>query len=61
MKIEVMYEVVRTLTVDVPKNVIEEENFQAIWEEINKVDSLPTEEGQILVIQNSLTKELIYE
>ena len=27
MKIEVMYEVVRTLTIDVPKKVIEEKKF----------------------------------
>ena len=61
MKIEVMYEVVRTLTIDVPKKVIEEKNFQTIWEEIDKIDSFPNEEGQILTIQNSLTKEIIYE
>lgn len=59
MKIEVVYEVIRSLTLDVPKDVIEKRKFLAIWEEIKKIDSLPTEEGEILAIQDSLTRERI--
>ena len=37
MKIEVMYEVVRTLTIDVPKKVIEEKIFKLFGKKLTRL------------------------
>lgn len=40
MKVEVLYEVVKSTTIEVPDKVVENMDFQAIWEELYRVEGL---------------------
>lgn len=61
MKITVMYEVTREAIIDVPEEVVERLDFQAMWEELYKVDSVGQNlEGDIIAVINSDTNEGYY-
>lgn len=62
MKLKVMYEVVREATIEVSEEVAEYLDFQAMWHELYKVDpGCQNLEGDILVVQDVATSEIIYE
>lgn len=61
MKITVMYEITREATIDVPEEVVKKLDFQAMWEELYKIDSIGQNlEGDILAVVNSDTDEGYY-
>lgn len=62
VKLNVMYEVVREARIEVPDEVAKELDFQAMWEELYKVDpGCKNLEGDILVVQDVATSDIIYE
>ena len=62
MKVEVLYEVVRSQTLEVPDEVVKNMDFQAIWEEIYRVEGLvDVDQGQILEVADAETCEILYE
>ena len=61
MKITVMYEITREATIDVPEEVVKKLDFQAMWEELYKIDSIGQNlEGDILAVVNNDTGEGYY-
>lgn len=61
MKITVMYEITREATIDVPEEVVKKLDFQAMWEELYKIDSIGQNlEGDILAVVNTDTGEGYY-
>ena len=61
-KLKVMYEVVREATIEVPDEVANELDFQAMWDELYKVDpGCQNLEGDILVVQDVMTSDILYE
>lgn len=62
VKLKVMYEVVREATIEVPEEVANELDFQAMWGELYKVDpGCQTLEGDILVVKDVMTSDILYE
>jgi hypothetical protein len=62
VKLKVMYEVVREATIEVPEEVANELDFQAMWDELHKVDpGCENLEGDILVVQDVMTSDILYE
>lgn len=62
VKLKVMYEVVREARIEVPDEVANELDFQAMWAELYKVDpGCQTLEGDILVVQDVMTSDILYE
>ena len=62
MKIEVLYEVVKSTTIEVPDEVVKDMDFQAIWEELYRVEGLvDVGSGQILEVADAETCEILYE
>lgn len=62
VKLKVMYEVVRVASIEVPEEVANELDFQAMWEELHKVDpGCGNVEGNILVVQDAASSEILYE
>ena len=61
MKITVMYEITREATIDVPEEVVKKLDFQAMWDELYKIDSIGQNlEGDILAVANTDTGEGYY-
>lgn len=61
MKITVMYEITREATIDVPEEVVKKLDFQAMWDELYKIDSIGQNlEGDILAVVNTDTDEGYY-
>lgn len=61
MKITVMYEITREATIDVPEEVVKKLDFQAMWDELYKIDSIGQNlEGDILAVVNTDTGEEYY-
>lgn len=60
MKVSILYEVVRDVKVDLPDEVIESLDFQAIWDKIHEIDPEANCEGEILQIVDVNTKEEYY-
>lgn len=61
MKITVMYNITRETIIDVPEKVVKELDFQAMWKELYKIDSMGQNlEGEILAVVNSDTNEGYY-
>ena len=62
MKVEVLYEVVKSTTIEVPDEVVKNMDFQAIWEELYRVEGLvDVGQGQILEVADAETCEILYE
>ena len=62
VKLKVMYEVVREATIEVPDEVAKELDFYAMWQELYKVDpGCENLEGDILVVQDVMTSDILYE
>lgn len=60
MKVSILYEVVRDVKVDLPDEVIDNLDFQAMWDKINEIDPGANYEGEILQVVNVSTKEEYY-
>ena len=60
MKVSILYEVVRDVQVDLPDEVIDNLDFQAMWDKINEIDPGANCEGEILQVVNVNTKEEYY-
>lgn len=60
MKVSILYEVVRDVKVDLPDEVIENLDFQAMWDKINEIDPEANCEGEILQVVDVDTKEEYY-
>ena len=60
MKVSILYEVVRDVKVDLPDEVIENLDFQAMWDKINEIDPEANYEGEILQVVDVNTKEEYY-
>ena len=61
MKFTVMYEITREATIDVPEEVVKKLDFQAMWDELHKIDSIGQNlEGDILAVVNTDTGEGYY-
>lgn len=61
-KLKVMYEVVREARIEVPDEVANELDFQAMWDALHKVDpGCENLEGDILVVEDRETGEILYE
>ena len=60
MKVSILYEVVRDVKVDLPDEVIENLDFQAMWDKINEIDPEDNYEGEILQVVDVNTKEEYY-
>ena len=60
MKVSILYEVVRDVKVDLPDDVIENLDFQMIWDKIHEIDPEANCEGDILQIVDVNTKEEYY-
>lgn len=61
-KLKVIYEVVREARIEVPDEVANELDFQAMWKELHKVDpGCQNLEGDILVVQDVMTSDILYE
>ena len=61
-KLKVMYEVVREAKIEVPDEVANELDFQAMWDALHKVDpGCENLEGDILVVKDRETGEILYE
>ena len=60
MKVSILYEVVRDVKVDLPDEVIENLDFQAMWDKIYEIDPEVNCEGEILQVVNVNTKEKYY-
>lgn len=60
MKVSILYEVVRDAKVDLPDEVIENLDFQAMWDKINEIDPEANYEGEILQVVDVNTKEEYY-
>jgi hypothetical protein len=62
VKLKVMYEVVREATIEVPEEVANELDFQAMWEALHNVDpGCENLEGDILVVEDVMTSDILYE
>lgn len=62
VKLKVMYEVVREATIEVPEEVANDLDFQTMWAELYKVDpGCENLEGDILVVQDVMTSDILYE
>ena len=62
VKLKVMYEVIREATIEVPDEVAKELDFQAMWDALDKVDpGCEDLAGDILVVQDVMTSDIIYE
>lgn len=62
VKLKVMYEVIREAKIEVPDEVAKELDFQAMWEALHKVDpGCENLEGDILVVQDVMTSDILYE
>ena len=59
MKVSILYEVVRDVKVDLPDEVIENLDFQAMWDKIHEIDP-EVYEGEILQVVDANTKEEYY-
>lgn len=61
-KLKVMYEVVREARIEVPDEVANELDFQAMWDALHKIDpGCENLEGDILVVEDRETGEILYE
>ena len=60
MKVSILYEVVRDVKVDLPDEVIENLDFQAMWDKIYEIDPETNYEGEILQVVDVNTKEEYY-
>lgn len=60
MKVSILYEVVRDVKVDLPDKVVENLDFQAIWDKIHEIDPIAICEGEILQVVDVNTKEEYY-
>lgn len=60
MKVSILYEVVRDVKVDLPDEVIDNLDFQAMWDKINEIDPEANYEGEILQVVDVNTKEEYY-
>ena len=60
MKVSILYEVVRDVKVDLPDEVIDNLDFQAMWDKIYEIDPEANCEGEILQVVDVNTKEEYY-
>ena len=60
MKVSILYEVVRDVKVDLPGEVIDNLDFQAMWDKIYEIDHEANCEGEILQVVDVHTKEEYY-
>lgn len=60
MKVSILYEVVRDVKVDLPDEVIDNLDFQAMWDKIYEIDPKANCEGEILQVVDVNTKEEYY-
>ena len=61
MKITVMYDITREAIIDVSEETVKNLDFQTMWEELYKIDSIGQNlEGEILAVTNSDTGEGYY-
>ena len=60
MKVAIVYEVIREIKVDLPDEVIDELDFQAMGDKIHELDPETNCEGEILQVIDVNTKEEYY-
>ena len=60
MKVSILYEIVRDVKIDLPDEVIESLDFQAMWDKIYEIDPEVNYEGEILQVVDMNTKEEYY-
>lgn len=61
MKVAIVYEVIREIKVDLPDEVIDELDFQAMWDKIHELDpETNCCDGEILQVVDVNTKEEYY-
>jgi hypothetical protein len=60
MKVAILYEVIREVKVDLPNEVIDELDFQAMWDKIHELDPETNCDGEILQVVDVNTKEEYY-
>lgn len=60
MKVSILYEVVRDVKVDLPDEVIDNLDFQAMWDKIHEIDPEANYESEILQVVDVNTKEEYY-
>jgi hypothetical protein len=61
MKITVTYNITREAIIDVSEETVKNLDFQTMWEELYKIDSIGQNlEGEILAVTNSDTGEGYY-
>jgi hypothetical protein len=60
MKVAILYEVIREVKVDLPDEVIDELDFQAMWNKIHELDPETNCDGEILQVVDVNTKEEYY-
>ena len=60
MKVAILYEVIREVKVDLPDEVIDELDFQAMWDKIHEFDPETNCDGEILQVVDVNTKEEYY-
>lgn len=59
MKIEVLYEVVKTVAVEVPDELIANMDLSSIWDYLPENDDI--ECGNIIAIADANSEEILYE
>ena len=57
MKVAILYEVIREVKVDLPDEVIDGLDFQAMWDKIHELDPETNCDGEILQVVDVNTKE----
>ena len=60
MKVAIVYEVIREIKVDLPDEVIDNLDFQAMWDKIRELDPQANCDGEILQVVDVNTKEEYY-
>lgn len=60
IQVSILYGVIRDVKVDLPDEVIENLDFQAMWDKIYEIDPEANYEGEILQVVDINTKEEYY-
>ena len=60
MKVAIVYEVIREIKVDLPDEVIDNLDFQTMWDKIRELDPQANCDGEILQVVDVNTKEEYY-